>query len=309
MIRFGVQAWGTDFAALIDYCLECERLGYTSVRYGDGLWNWTLEGWSVLAAIAARTRTLRIGPAVTYIIGDAYRHPSLLAKTAATVDIISGGRLDLRLGVGATDEETAQWWESFGISYPRPGIRIEQLREGIKIIKALWTNDQATFDGRHFHLKEARFGPLPLQTPHPPIWVSAMNERALRIVAELADGWEASYLSPEAFRQKANLLKEMCRAVGRDFAALQRSLEVDVVIERSGATRNIDQFLNSRGITREHPLVETALLGDGDACREKIGQFVEAGVTEFTLSFSDYPGKEMLRLFAETVLARLRNGL
>lgn len=303
-VRFGVQLWGTDFDTLLNYALECERLGYDSLRYGDGLWDWTLEGWTVLAALAAATRTIRIGPAVTYVLGDAYRHPSLLAKTVTTLDLISKGRIDLRLGVGTNDAEAARCWESFGISYPRPGTRVSQLKEGIQIIKTLWTDKPAHFEGQHFRLKAARLGPPPIQTPHPPIWVAAMSRRALGVAVELADGWETSYLSPDAFGRKAGLVQSLCDESGRDFKTLRRSLEVDVVIERNERTALVNRFAASRRIGTNHPLIQTAVIGDQEGCLEKLAAFVQAGVTDFTLSFLDYPRSDMLRSFAEAILPK-----
>src|SRR5205814_10174225 len=107
VIRFGVQTWGTDVAALMGYWTAAERLGYARVTYGDGLWSFTHDGWTMLGALAAVTRRARLGPAVTYAFDASSHHPSWLAKRAVTVDHLSAGRLDLRLGIGADDAGTA----------------------------------------------------------------------------------------------------------------------------------------------------------------------------------------------------------
>jgi len=133
--------------------------------------------------------------------------------------------------------------------------------------------------------------------------VAAMGDRMLALTAELADGWEASYLAPAAFAEKLKRLAEHCQTTGRDVGQIRRSVEVDVVValkptEVEATTR---LFLESRGLADGHPLLETALIGDPAQCRDRILQYRHAGVTDFTLSFADFPSRAMLRLFAEQV--------
>jgi len=130
-----------------------------------------------------------------------------------------------------------------------------------------------------------------------------MGDRMLALVAELADGWEASYLTPATFAEKLKCVAEHCQTTGRDVGRIRRSVEVDVVValkptEVEATTR---LFLESRGLADGHPLLETALIGDPTRCRDRILQYRNAGVTDFTLSFADFPAGEMLRLFAEQV--------
>ncbi|MFQ5898138.1 MAG: LLM class flavin-dependent oxidoreductase [Candidatus Methylomirabilia bacterium] len=220
-ISVGVQTWGTDLPALRRYWAEAESPGYQRLTYGDGLWAWTYDGWTMLGALALLTRGIRIGPAVTYCFDPFSRHPSWLAKAAA-VDHLSNGRLDLRLGVGAEDPGAAAFWKSHGVSYPGAGDRVECLEEGIRIVAQLWEGGPVDFAGRFFTLKGARLSPRPLQTPRPPVWVAAMGRRALRVVALHADGWEASYLTPAAYadraRQLRSLLEQVLPALSRQTA-------------------------------------------------------------------------------------------
>jgi alkanesulfonate monooxygenase SsuD/methylene tetrahydromethanopterin reductase-like flavin-dependent oxidoreductase (luciferase family) len=306
-IGFNVQTWGTDLAALRRYVLASEELGYDAVWYGDGLWSWTHEGFSVLSALAALTTRVRLGPAVTYLLGDAYRHPSVLAKAATTLDLLSGGRLTLRIGAGAEDPETARTWIDHGIHYPSAKDRAALVAEGVRVLRALWTEDEVRFDGRFFTLDGAALFPRPAQQPHPPIWVAAMGDRMVRVAAALGDGWEASYLSPGAFARRRDVLLQGCEEVGRSGKELRRSLEVDVVIgeNRRDVQRKTERYMQERGLGPGHPLLETALCGDADACCEKIQQFVRAGVTDFTLGFSDFPSTEMLSRFAATVIPEM----
>jgi len=229
-MRFAVQTWGTDLDAVKAYARDAEAMGYDALWYGDGLWPWTHEGWTVLAALATLTRRIRLGPAVTYILDTAYRHPSLLAQLATSLDWLSGGRLDLRLGLGASAPDAATAWRSHGIDYPDAAERLERVREGLRVVMALWSGKPVEFSGRFYTLRGAQLTATPLQRPHPPIWVAAMGDRMLALAAELADGWEASYLTPATFAEKLKRLAEHCQTTGRDVGQIHRSVEVDVVV-------------------------------------------------------------------------------
>jgi alkanesulfonate monooxygenase SsuD/methylene tetrahydromethanopterin reductase-like flavin-dependent oxidoreductase (luciferase family) len=137
VLTLGVQTWGTDLAALQHYWAAADALGYDRVVYGDGLWPWTCDGWTMLGALAAQTRRVRIGPAVTYAVDPSSHHPSWLAKRATTVDHLSNGRLDLRLGIGAEDMATREVWESHGIPYPPRAERVARVEEAVDVIRAL----------------------------------------------------------------------------------------------------------------------------------------------------------------------------
>jgi alkanesulfonate monooxygenase SsuD/methylene tetrahydromethanopterin reductase-like flavin-dependent oxidoreductase (luciferase family) len=147
MMTVGVQTWGIALPRLREYWARAEGLGYHRITYGDGLWPWTHDGWTMLGALAVLTRSCRIGPAVTYCFGPSARHPSWLAKASATVDHLSAGRLDLRLAVGADDRSAADVWLSHGIDYPEAGDRVKCLAEGIEVIKALWAGGPVDFTG------------------------------------------------------------------------------------------------------------------------------------------------------------------
>jgi alkanesulfonate monooxygenase SsuD/methylene tetrahydromethanopterin reductase-like flavin-dependent oxidoreductase (luciferase family) len=134
-----------------------------------------------------------------------------------------------------------------------------------------------------------------------------MGDRMLALVAELADGWEASYLSPNAFAGKLKRLTEHCEALGRDVGQIRRSVEVDVVVVSKSTDLElaVRHFLRSRSLPDDHTLLETALVGHPSQCRDRILRYREAGVTDFTLSFADFPARGMLRLFAEQVRPHL----
>src|SRR6266850_4189042 len=248
VIAIGVQTWGTDVAALRGYWAAADALGYARVTYGDGLWGWTHDGWTLLAALALETRRCRIGPAVTYAFDAAAHHPSWLAKRAVTIDHLSQGRLDLRFAVGAEGPGVAASWERHGIAYPPARERLARLEATIDAIRRLWAGEPVTSPA--LGLRDARVEPPPVQRPGPPVWVAAMGPRAIALAARGADGWEASFLAPAAFAAASSRLDAGLAAAGRPRGAVCRSVEVDAVLGDSGleAAAAVERFCERRGV-------------------------------------------------------------
>jgi F420-dependent oxidoreductase-like protein len=190
-----------------------------------------LEGWSLLAAFAAQTKRLRLGLMVT---GNTYRHPAVLANMGATIDVISHGRLDFGIGAGWNElEHTA-----YGIPLYKPGERIRRLGEACEVVKLLWTETIANFDGKYYQLKDARCEPKPVQKPYPPFVIGGSGEQlTLRIVAQYADIWNFVGGSVEDLQHKMAVLDEHCAAIGRDPAAIERSIQWVVDPSNLTATR------------------------------------------------------------------------
>jgi alkanesulfonate monooxygenase SsuD/methylene tetrahydromethanopterin reductase-like flavin-dependent oxidoreductase (luciferase family) len=305
-VRYAVQTWGTDVAALRRYWEAADALGYDVVLYGDGLWPWTHDGWSALGAVAAWTRRVRIGPAVTYCFDVSSHHPSWLAKRAVAIDHLSGGRLDLRLGVGAEAPGVAESWRRHGIDYPRAGTRVALVEETIRILRRLWDGEPVDFAGRLSTLEGARLEPRPLQRPGPPIWLAAMSPRALGVAARHADGWEASYITPVEVARVGAVLLKLLRRAGRDAHVFRRSVEVDVLFEASGADARgaRARFAAQRGVAPGDALLDTALCGDAAAVAAQIAAYAAAGATDLTLGFADFPELGMLQRFADHVVRR-----
>jgi F420-dependent oxidoreductase-like protein len=199
-----------------------------------------LEGWTLLAAFAAQTRRLRLG---LMVVGNTYRHPAVLAKTAATVDVISGGRLDLGLGAGWNEYEHA----SMGIPLYPPGERIRRFGEACEMIRRLFTEPTVDFDGRYYQLKEARCEPKPVQRPYPPFVIGGGGEQlTLRIVAQYADIWNFGGGSVETFQHKVRVLHEHCAAVGRDPAAIELSVQLRLDYDDlPGAVATLQGFVDA----------------------------------------------------------------
>ena len=180
-----------------------------------------LEGWTLLAGLAAITSRIRLGVLVT---GITYRHPSVLATEAITVDHISNGRLELGMGAAWHQPEH----EALGIPFPPIRERAERLEEGVQVIRLLMTKDRASFSGRHYHLRNASYHPRPVQRPHPPIWIGASGEQLmLPIVARQADAWHA-FGSDQSMVRKSRLLDDLAEKAGRDPKAILRSASLSL---------------------------------------------------------------------------------
>ncbi len=202
-----------------------------------------LEGWTLLAAYAAHTSRIRLGLMVT---GNTYRHPAVLAKIAATVDVISNGRLDFGIGAGWNEYEHT----SMGIPLYQPGERIRRLGEACELIKLLFTRHTTDYDGRYYQLKEARCEPKPVQRPYPPFVIGGGGEQlTLRVVAKHADVWNFAGGPVETFNHKVRVLREHCAAVGRNPDEIALSIQTVVNPDNLGeAVETIQRFVDA-GVT------------------------------------------------------------
>src|SRR3954468_21863762 len=227
-----------------------------------------LEGWTVLAALAAQTSRLRLG---LMVAGNTYRHPAIHAHIAATVDIISNGRLDFGVGAGWNEYEH----ESMGIPLFAPGERIRRLGEACEITKRLWTQHLTDFDGRYYQLKEARLEPKPVQKPYPPILIGGSGEQlTLRIVAQYADIWNFSG-DTATFRHKVSVLHEHCAAIGRDPSEIELSVQTRINYDDLAATAAELQPLVDAGATHlvlylSHPYPDGILTRMADEVIAKV---------------------------------------
>jgi F420-dependent oxidoreductase-like protein len=169
-----------------------------------------LEGWTTLAALAQATTRLRMGVLVT---GIHYRHPAVLANMAATLDIVSGGRLEIGLGAGWNEEESG----AYGIDLGTPSQRSDRFEEGCEVIVNLLSQETTSFKGSYYELRDARCEPKPVQQPHPPICIGGNGERrTLRTAARFAQHWNFLGGTPAEFAHKRDVLHEHCAAIGRD---------------------------------------------------------------------------------------------
>lgn len=191
-----------------------------------------LEGWTLLSAYAVATKRIRLGLMVT---SNTYRHPAVLANMAATVDIISGGRLDFGIGAGIHETEH----NAYGIPLYSPGERIQRLGEACEVIKRMWSEAAPNFVGKYYQITDAYCEPKPVQKPYPPFVIGGVGEKlTLRIVAQYAAIWNFIGRNAESFQQKSAILDSHCAAIGRDPQTIQRSIQVVVNPDNLGEARS-----------------------------------------------------------------------
>src|SRR3954454_8696401 len=183
----------------------------------------THEAWSLMSAFGAATSRVRLRPMCTCM---SYRNPAYLAKVAATIDVISGGRVEMGIGGGWYEHE----WRAFGYGFPSAGDRLGMLDEGGQIMKQMWTTGRATLAGKHYQVDGAIGQPKPLQPGGPPFWIAGGGERkTLRTAAKYAQ-YTNFDATPDVFTRKSEILRDHCQEVGTDFDAITRSANFNVVI-------------------------------------------------------------------------------
>lgn len=311
-LRFGVQAvqqhvdyagyaalWDTIEQLGLDWASVCDHLLPTQ---GDPSGP-SFEGPTLLAAMAARHSRLRCG---VLVAGSTYRHPGVLAKIAATIDHVSGGRLELGVGTGWYELEHAQ----YGIPFPPIGRRLALLRETAAILKALWTQERTSFEGTCFRLVEARCEPKPLQRPHVPLWIGGSGERVLlRIAAESADGWNTFLLPEDEYRRKLDALAAHCAELGRDPGSIRKGLVLRATLGESEAEAEeaLREQAAARGVEPEALRARGVAALSAERCAELLGRYARLGVEDFVL-YVRPPAGRALELFARQVAPAVRSG-
>jgi F420-dependent oxidoreductase-like protein len=254
-----------------------------------------LESWTTISFLAAMTSKIRLGTLITGII---YRHPSVLAKIGATLDVISKGRLFMGIGAAWNEEESL----AYGIPFPSVKERFLRLEESIQIIRKMWTEEpSASYNGRFYQIKNAYCNPKPIQKPSPPIMVGGSGERqTLRIVAKYADACNL-FGSVETIKRKLTILKEHCTSVGRDYGSILKT-KLGMVIfdtDREKAKQRIIQQV-SRGMPEEQ-INEFAIYGTPEDVLKQIKLFEEAGIQYLIVDLDPSRELEALDVFKEVI--------
>jgi alkanesulfonate monooxygenase SsuD/methylene tetrahydromethanopterin reductase-like flavin-dependent oxidoreductase (luciferase family) len=195
------------------------------------------EGWTLLSALAAQTQRLRLGVLVT---SNRLRPPAMLAKIAATVDVVSGGRLDFGIGAGSRPGHpiARREYDAHGLPFHDFVHSVEHLAEACTVIRRLWTEGEPfDFDGAHVHLRGAFCNPKPVQRPHPPVLIGGRTAATLRVVAQHADVWNIPGGDIDDAVRRSALLDRLCAEIGRDPASITRSIHLPVSYERPAVTR------------------------------------------------------------------------
>jgi F420-dependent oxidoreductase-like protein len=282
--------------------LECERLGYDSVWLDDHLMfgkKPVLECWTTIAALSSITTKIRLG---TMVLCNSFRNPALLAKMAATLDVISNGRLEFGIGAGVQRDEHA----AYGIPFLQPHERIGRMNEAVEIIKKMWTEEKASYEGKYYRINEAVCEPKPLQKPHPPITIGGSGEKlTLKVAAQHADRCDWGHIpSLELYKHKLAVLENHCKAVGRNSQEIEKSCwlggQIFIASNQKEMDEKVLQWKPKNASLKDFK--KLSLIGTPDECRQKIRQYASLGVTYFMLFFGDLPNLSSARLFADTIV-------
>lgn len=295
-------------------CALTESLGFESLWRSDHFHSLVgeygreaLETWTALTLAAAETKRIRFGPLVCSVT---FRHPSLLARMAAAVDRLSGGRLVCALGAGWNEGEHT----AFGLPFPPVGARMEMLEEQAQVLRLLWSGDPVTFAGKHYSLDGARCLPRPAQDPMP-LLLGGSGDRFLSIVARHASEWNSYGMTLERHRDRVETLRAACKDAGRDFDSIERSWMCGFVIGRdrseiSERGRRI-QGVIARLAGMEVPAMLELLASNGwivgtpEEAAEQLRERASIGAQRFMMQHHDHADDEALALVAREVVPLL----
>ncbi len=308
-VHFGVtlpqikRSWADTQQAAVAF----DELGFDSVWFNDHLYGVPaphlpiLEAWTALSAVAAITHKVQLGTLVSPI---GFRNPALLAKMAATVDYISNGRVIVGLGSGWFEQEFS------GYGYPFPSVkeRLEQLDEAATVMKLMWTDAPASYEGKHFRVSSVFCEPRPVRQPHPPILIGGGGEKVLmRIAAQHATIWNNLAIHQAQLADKVAKLREHCALIDRDPASLTISQQCMVVIgdSEADAKAKVEKatqiYGGHMGAGGSH-----SIAGTPAQCIERIKRHIDRGCTMFIMEFFGRDTREPAKLFAEHVLPAFR---
>jgi F420-dependent oxidoreductase-like protein len=309
-VKFSIflpSGFGQEFARIPDPVAAYERIveiaqladeaGYETLVAPDHLTTIppsheiVFEAWSLITGLARETSRVRIGQLVT---GNSYRNPALQAKMASTVDVMSHGRLTFGIGAG--------WWEpdytGYGYQFGTAADRLRHLGEAVQIILALWTEKEATFEGRHYQVRGAVNEPKGVQTPHIPLMIAGGGEKVtLRLVARYGDACNIMG-SPELAEHKYAVLRRHCDEAGRDYGAITRTATTVVIIRD---TDEEARALVPPGSEFAYPgdLGSYGLIGTVGTVRQRLAAFEAAGVQELIVGFQDPTSLDQVAQFAD----------
>jgi alkanesulfonate monooxygenase SsuD/methylene tetrahydromethanopterin reductase-like flavin-dependent oxidoreductase (luciferase family) len=346
-IRFGCYIYqdGLKYKDILNIALECEKLGYDSLWLKDNFIPWIsdyqisfdskngnnttntnksisqerfnekrtmFECWTTLSSLASVTTKIRLGA----ILVNLYRNPSIVAKMASSLDVISNGRLDIGLSSGWFEKEA----HAYGFAFPSNSVRVEMLEESILILRRMLTNsesrnnniddcDTASFKGKYFNISNAECNPKPIQKPHIPIWIGGSGRKTLALVAKYADGWNYGLCSYARYVDKISVLKKYCNDNKSDNNTYHNIIKAWHGILFLGS--NEDELKNRKEMILDKKMIwkdsELVIAGTPDTILREINKYVSIGITYFTIYFPDLPNMISLQLFAKNVISYFRN--
>ena len=271
--------------------ITADSIGFDSIYaydhfipfYSDDRNKNIFECFTLLSALAAITERIKIGQIVTC---NSYRNPSLVAKMVSTLDIISNGRVELGIGAGWYEQE----YIAYGYHFPSNVSRIKQLDESLSIIKTMWKEKRASFEGKYYRIKEAICNPKPIQKPHPIIMIGGSGEKyLLKVVAKHADRYNLFFGTPNEMKTKISVLKEHCKSIGIDDKEIQYSIVLPCIIKDTDQEVNqvLVQYKRKDKTSEEYLqyLVGGVAVGTPEKVLQGIKKYIDIGVTHFILHF------------------------
>jgi F420-dependent oxidoreductase-like protein len=275
------ETHGFVWFSVLDHMIQIARAGAIDEP--------VLEGWTVLAGLAAVTSKIRLATLATAV---GYRNPAHLAKIAVSVDLISQGRLTLGIGAGFFEDEYKQYGWEFP---PRAAVRIRQMEEAVELILQMWSEPRTTFHGRYFHVENAILEPKPVQKPRPPVMIAGGGEQmTLRVVARLADACNISGGEPAEITHKLDVLRRHCDEVGRDYDTIEKTHIRSWLIARNDASVAVKRERMPTGDP------SYGFVGTVSEAIDLVGQYQAAGVE--LLINSDRNDEETRELFVSDLM-------
>ena len=295
-----------DFASMINLAERAEGFGFDSVWCGDSvLARPRLEAISTLAAIAGRTKRVKLGTAVFL---PALRNPVVLANEVANLDIVSQGRVIFGVGIASKTPTVEKEFDACGVSFR---YRVSIFEECVTIMRQLWTEPEVNFQGRHFQLDGVSLGLKPVQKGGVPIWMAASAEKPHRRIVKMGDGWFPNATSPEAYTEGWHQIKTLANESGRQAGQLHKALYTTVNIneDKTQADKEMREFIEGYYSMPFENMARTQSVFTGNI-QDVIGwlkSFVDVGVQTIVIRFGSPDQSSQLELCGKEVLPKLRN--
>lgn len=308
-----IKDYSLDFDVLRKLAQAADGYGFDSIWVSDHLINAAgakpsggpvedrpiFEAWTTLSALSTLTSRVRLG---NLVLCNSFRYPSLLAKMAATLDVISKGRFILNIGAGWFRREAI----AYGIPWAKYPERLASLEEAIKVIKKLWQEREVNFKGEYFELKNAILEPKPTQNPHPPIWIGGKSDNILRLVAREGNGWDIDIHENvlASLKERVTSLRDYCLSIGRNWEGIEISTHAMAIPMRSREEAMKLALRHAKAINKSvKEFADSHFIGSPKDIIEKLEKYINVGITNLCLTFGN--GLEGIELFADEVIPEI----
>ena len=300
MSKFSIEI-GVSLDSLESVSKKAEELHFDGIFYGDSLSSYQLECWTAIAIISSYTKVIRVGPAVTFPL---IRHPAVLARTAATIDQFSNGRLEFRVGLGGKTMKSDS--KKYGFDFTTYENRVKILDESLQVMKSLWTNKETNFNGEYFNLSGASQEIIPVQKNGPPITISGKSDSVIELLERHGDVWESGGKKDDDYKSLIQKVDEVCTKGNKH--KIEKSIELFVIIDKNAgeSSSGLDGF-DGWNFFRGSP----------DFVCENIQKMSDVGFDRFTVYFVNKDGDpfkqsesnliEQMELFKDQVIPNLKS--